>query len=105
MNELTDRQRQILASGLSAFTTAARTRRMRRSVGRGVALTAIAVLAGVAVNTWLRPTAPGLPAYVEIIEGDLQLMDELQLASACERIERSGGRLHVVECASMAPRQ
>lgn len=105
MNQLTDRQRRILATSLSAFTAAARARKVRRRMGRGVAMFAIAVVAAVAVNRTLRPSAPRLPAYVEVIVGDAQLREELQLASACERIERTGGRLQVVECVAMAPRR
>jgi hypothetical protein len=40
----------------------------------------------------------GLPAYVEIIRDDWQLTAELELANACERIGREGGRLFIVEC-------
>lgn len=105
MNHLNDRQRQTLATGLSAFTAAARTRRLRRTAGRGVAIAAVAVAAVIATNHMLRASTPRLPAYVELIVGDAQLRDELQLASACERIERTDGSLQVVECVALAPRQ
>ena len=43
-------------------------------------------------------TPSGLPAYVEIIRDDQQLAAELELADACERVNRTDGRLVVVEC-------
>jgi hypothetical protein len=49
--------------------------------------------------------APTLPAYVELIRGDAELLGELQLASACERIERTDGQLRVLECVAFAPRR
>jgi hypothetical protein len=41
-----------------------------------------------------------LPAYVELIEDDRALAEELSFAYACERFERNDGRLIVLECAA-----
>jgi hypothetical protein len=103
MNQLTNRQQQALAAGLSAFTAAAHHRRARRVIARGAAVAVLLVAAVLAIGRLASPQPPRLPAYVEVIEGDHQLMGELQLASACERIERTDGRLRVVECVAMIP--
>jgi hypothetical protein len=39
-----------------------------------------------------------LPGYVELVRDDRQLAAELEFANACERVNRTGGRLIVVEC-------
>lgn len=105
MNKLTDRQRQTLAAGLSAFAGAARRRRIRRDASRALAAAAVIAIVAMAVDRTLPSRKPQFPAYVRIIEDDRQLQGELQLASACERIERTDGRLQVVECVAMAPRR
>jgi hypothetical protein len=63
---------------------------------------AVAVVAGIAAAMLLAPTAriAALPAYVELIEDDRALAEELSLAYACERFERNDGRLVVLECAA-----
>lgn len=103
MNQLTSHQQEVLARGLSAFAAASRRRRLRRTAVRcsvGAAMLALVATTAILLR---RTDAPELPAYVEIITGDLELMGELQLASACERIERMDGQLRVVECLAMAP--
>jgi len=45
-----------------------------------------------------KPRATPLPAYVRIMTSDAQVAAELELANACERIERAKGRVVVVEC-------
>ena len=106
MTELTPRQKDTLAHGLSAFDAAARGRRTRRAVIRGGLLVAGIALAAVAADRMVRPPDRGLPAYVEIIGDDLQLAAELAAANACERIGRTDGRLCVVECVPAGyPRQ
>jgi hypothetical protein len=40
---------------------------------------------------------------VEFITTDGELAGALRLADACEHVERSGGRLRVVECVALAP--
>lgn len=99
MHSLTDRQQSILANGLSAFDEATRRRRIRRRVVRGAL---VALVAGsVGLLMLLRPNqtaGPQLPAYVELIRDDQQLAAELELANACERVNRNEGRLVVVEC-------
>ena len=46
-----------------------------------------------------QPHTTRLPAYVRMITSDAQVAAELELANACERIERAKGRMVVVECA------
>jgi len=103
MNDLTDRQRQVLERGLSEFDAATRRRRTRAWAGRSLAAVAlVAACTAVALRAFA-PAAPGLPGYVEVISGDLELSSELALAKACERVDRADGRLVVVECAFPAP--
>lgn len=103
MNQLTDRQQAMLDRGLSAFSRASRLRRARRTaVGACVAL-ALGVIGVLATRNAWRSPAVELPAYVEFIESDLQLMGELQLARACEQIERTDGRIRVQECVALVP--
>lgn len=98
MSALTDRQKDMLARGLSEFEASARSRRARRTAGRAGAALAIAASAGIAALL-LRPSGPpALPGYVQIIPDDAQLLAELELARACERVSRLDGRLVVVEC-------
>lgn len=98
MNTLTDRQQHMLARGLAAFETASAKRRARRRIMRGASAAAIALAAGAVMFLTTRAGPSGLPPYVEIISGDVQLTAELELANACERINRAEGRLVVVEC-------
>ena len=98
MNSLTSRQQDTLARGLAAFEVAAGRRRARRRLARGAAVAVLALAGGIAFALLSDAGSHSLPAYVEIIRGDGQLTAELELASACERISRSDGRLVVVEC-------
>jgi hypothetical protein len=100
MNDLTEHQTQTLARGLEEFE---RAHRRRRFIRAGAPLVvAVAVVAGIAAAMLLAPTAriAALPAYVELIEDDRALAEELSLAYACERFERNDGRLVVLECAA-----
>ncbi|MFO0826753.1 MAG: hypothetical protein U0572_01280 [Phycisphaerales bacterium] len=107
-----DHQRVALERGLAAFdrAVARRTRRRRiaGAVGAAFALVAVGVAAQLLALRWhdrgagqspLIAARKPLPTYVEIIHDDGQLVAELELASACERIGRTGGRMYVVECA------
>jgi hypothetical protein len=105
MNLLTTRQQEMLSRGLAAFDQTTRRRRKQRLVVRCAAAACVAVAAVFAVGRALRVPAPTLPAYVELIRGDAELVGELQLASACERIERTDGQLRVLECVAFAPRR
>lgn len=98
MSALTDRQKGMLARGLSEFDAVARSRRARRRAGRIGAALAIAASAGLAASILRSSGSPSLPGYVQIIPDDAQLMAELELARACERVSRMDGRLVVVEC-------
>ena len=100
MNDLTEHQTQTLARGLEEFE---RAHRRRRFIRAGAPLVvAVAVVAGIAAAMLLVPAAriAALPAYVELIEDDRALAEELSLAYACERFERNDGRLIVLECAA-----
>ena len=100
MNDLAEHQTQTLARGLEEFE---RAHRRRRFIRAGAPLVvAVAVVAGIAAAMLLAPTAriAALPAYVELIEDDRALAEELSLAYACERFERNDGRLIVLECAA-----
>ena len=100
MNDLTEHQTQTLARGLEEFE---RAHRRRRFIRAGAPLVvAVAVVAGIAAAMFLAPTAriAALPAYVELIEDDRALAEELSLAYACERLERNDGRLIVLEYAA-----
>jgi hypothetical protein len=100
MNDLTEHQTQTLARGLEEFE---RAHRRRRFIRAGAPLVvAVAVVAGIAAAMLLAPTAriAALPAYVELIEDDRALAEELSLAYACERFERNDGRIVVLECAA-----
>jgi hypothetical protein len=100
MNDLTEHQTQTLARGLEEFE---RAHRRRRFIRAGAPLVvAVAVVAGIAAAMLLAPTAriAALPAYVELIEDDRALAEELSFAYACERFERNDGRLIVLECAA-----
>jgi hypothetical protein len=102
MNDLTEHQTQTLARGLEEFERAHRRRRFIRAGAPLVVAVAVAVVAGIAAAMLLAPTAriAALPAYVELIEDDRALAEELSLAYACERFERNDGRLVVLECAA-----
>jgi hypothetical protein len=101
MNDLTEHQTQTLARGLEEFDRAHRRRRRFKRAGATLVV-AVAVVAGIAAAMFLAPTAriAALPAYVELIEDDRALAEELSLAYACERFERNDGRLIVLECAA-----
>lgn len=98
MNTLTDRQQATLARGLSAFDESTRRRRTRRRALQGTL--AVVALGGVGLmlHRWNDASSSALPAYVEIISDDRQLTAELELADACERVNRNEGRIVVVEC-------
>lgn len=69
-----------------------------------LALAALLVaVAGLVLQRLVRPAPSPLPPYVEILVDDRQLVAELELANACERIGRVEGRLVVVECAVPHP--
>ena len=98
MNTLNDSQQKTLALGLAAFDAAARRRRAIRRATRG-AVAAALVIACVVVAGRVPPLESArLPDYVELIANDAQLTGELELANACERIDRHDGRLLVIEC-------
>ncbi|NBX24750.1 MAG: hypothetical protein EBQ99_01645 [Planctomycetes bacterium] len=59
---------------------------------------AVAMGAAIMLSRSARTLPVGLPEYVQIITDDPQLAAELALANACERFERTEGRLVVVEC-------
>jgi hypothetical protein len=101
MNDLTEHQAQTLARGLAELDRTHRRRRRRSVVG--LASLAVAALAA-AILLVEAPQGGALPAYVEIIEDDRALTEELALASACERFERSAGRLVVLECSAPGER-
>lgn len=104
MNHLDDRRRAMLALGLEAFDRAARRRRARRIALPCLSALALAALAAVLLNAEApRGAGVGLPASVELIVDDRDLAAELELARACERVDRSEGRLMVVECVSAPP--
>ena len=98
MSALTDHQKDMLARGLSEFEGSTRSRRARRTAGRIVAAVAIAAAAAVTALIFRPSGAQALPDYVQIIPDDAQLLAELELARACERVSRMDGRLVVVEC-------
>ncbi len=111
MNRLTDRQEAQLARGLAEFDGSARRRRRRRRAIGGALGACVTIAAALLAVSALTPPqgaggksdpaqqfAQGLPDYVEIIGEDWQLTAELELANACERIGRDGGRLFIVEC-------
>jgi hypothetical protein len=98
MNTLTDRQQATLARGLSAFDESTRRRRSRRRALRGTLAVLVVGGSGFMLHRLTTATPSGLPAYVEIIRDDQQLAAELELADACERVNRTDGRLVVVEC-------
>ncbi len=104
-----DEQRRVaLERGLAEFDRAVSTRRTRRRFARaGAAVIAIVAVVFAATRLAAPPAtsreAPilasrPLPAYVQVINDDAQLSLELELASACERIGRVGGRIYVAEC-------
>lgn len=99
MNPLTPRQQQALACGLSAFDQACLDRGRRRRAWRAGGVVAMLVGVTVALYTAGRQQTTPLPAYVRIMTSDAQVAAELELANACERIERAKGRVVVVECA------
>lgn len=98
MNTLNDRQQATLARGLDALELATRRRRNRRRAVRGGAALSLVLLVGTVLYRASIPAPAALPGYVEIVRDDRQLVAELELANACERISRSGGELVVVEC-------
>lgn len=98
MNTLNDRQQATLARGLGAFELAMRQRRNRRRAVRGGAALSLVLLFGTLLYRASVPAPAALPGYVEIVRDDRQLVAELELANACERISRSEGELVVVEC-------
>ena len=98
MNTLTDRQRHMLARGLSAFDSASRHRRIRRRVYRYGSIAAVVAVCAVLAQRAAHPGPSGLPVYVELVRDDAQLAAELELANACERFSRTDGRLVIVEC-------
>jgi hypothetical protein len=97
MRELSDPQKSVLERGLEAFDAAQRARRKRRTAARALVVM-LALGAGIAISRGLRAPAARLPEYVQVISEDSQLAAELSLANACERFERTEGRLVVVEC-------
>jgi hypothetical protein len=97
MRELNDLQKRALERGLEAFDAAQRARRNRRAVTR-VLMVALTLGAGITISRGFRAPARRLPDYVQVISEDSQLAAELSLANACERFERTEGRLVVVEC-------
>lgn len=114
MTDLTPSQQETLRRGLEAFDAAVVRRRVTRRVVRrmmqGTAASLLVAVTALCAVALLRPTPQPrhqtvlvgrpLPAYVEIIRDDAHLTLELELASACERIGRTGGKLYVVECTS-----
>ena len=97
MHELNDLRKLALKRGLEAFDAAQRARRKRRTAARALVVI-LALGAGIAISRGLRVPATALPHYVQVISEDSQLAAELSLANACERFERTEGRLVVVEC-------
>jgi len=98
MSALTDRQHEMLARGIEAFDIASGRRRRRRRAVTLVAAASLAIAAGIAALLGRGSGSAGLPGYVEIIRDDAQLIAELELANACERVGRTEGRLIIVEC-------
>ncbi|MBI1302937.1 MAG: hypothetical protein GC172_04010 [Phycisphaera sp.] len=99
MNTLDDTRKKTLALGLAAFDAAARRRRLIRRATQGAAVAVLVLACAAVAGRALRSEAPRLPAYVELIPNDAQLTGELELANACERIDRNDGLLLVIECA------
>ncbi|MBM4106859.1 MAG: hypothetical protein FJ257_11385 [Phycisphaerae bacterium] len=104
MNQLSDRQQAMLDRGLSEFRRATRVRRARLTAAAVASMVVVLAAIGVVFSrsAW-RTSSSELPEYVEIIQSDLQLVGELQLARACEQIERTDGRIRVQECVALAP--
>lgn len=102
MNRLNESQQKMLALGLAAFDAAARRRRTFRRATQGVVAAAMVVACAVVAGRVRGTEAARLPDYVEFIANDAQLTAELELANACERIDRDDGRLLVIECALTA---
>jgi hypothetical protein len=103
MNPLTDRQRTVLHLGLDAFDRSARRRRRFARVARtGLAAGLMMAILAIALDA-TRPARAQIPRCVEFITTDGELAGALRLAHACEHVERSGGRLRVVECIALAP--
>jgi hypothetical protein len=98
MNTLNDRQRATLERGLAAFDAASRHRRVRRYVVRTTAAAVLVVACAWAARVATVSEPSRLPGYVELVRDDRQLAAELEFANACERVNRTGGRLVVVEC-------
>lgn len=98
MTQLDERRRAMLARGLEAFDRTARRRRARRIAMPCAAALAMAASAAVLLHRVVPGAASGLPPSVELIVDDRDLAAELELARACERIDRTEGRLVVVEC-------
>jgi hypothetical protein len=99
-----EHQRIALERGLVEFDRAVAGRRTRR---RAIGFAAFVLVAGsaafVATRAAMRTAVnQPLPSYVEVITSDAQLSNELELASACERIDRREGRVYVVECTRAA---
>ena len=103
MNQLDERRRALLARGLEAFDRSVSMRRMRRRALAGGSALAVAAVALLAIERSGPVGRSGLPAHVEIIADDRDLAAELELARACERIDRIEGRLVVVECVAEDP--
>ena len=102
MNQLTPRQQQVLSGGRAAFVAAVRARRLRRTVSAAMAVALAGAVVAFASVQLVGDRPDMLPAYVEIIDGDPQLIRELELAGACERIERTDGRLRVLDAGCLA---
>jgi len=98
MNPLTDSQQAALARGLAAFDQSARRRRVRRQAVRFGSVAAVLSVCAVLAHRASVPVSDGLPASVELVRDDAQLSAELEFANACERFNRTDGRLVVLEC-------
>lgn len=106
----TDEGRErTLARGLAAFDAAVASRRRRRQTLRAAivvcCVSTLAVVGAFGIRAMSRHEPQpihiarrALPAYVTIIENEVQLAAELEAANACERVARRGGELFVVEC-------
>jgi hypothetical protein len=113
-SNLEARREEILSCGLAAFDASVASRHRRHRVVRAAVILCCVSTLAVAGTIGIRAMSPEpqheprpepvtiarrpLPPYVTIIESEVQLAAELELANACERVARRGGEIFVVEC-------
>jgi hypothetical protein len=106
---MNDHRQEILARGLQEFDRSVSKRRTRRCIAGAAVAILLTIVVGMSAlalrggpNAAPREIAATnhrpLPIYVQIIHDDDHLIAELELAQACERIDRKNDRVYVVEC-------